>query len=145
MKNAGVQIVQFGETSGEDLVSGLRYAYLVTYDIRDGESEDYTELQKTLSQYEACNHCLKSVWIIATYQRPSAVRLTLSNIAQKIQFVVVSLPKNIGLYWNFDSQEMSQSCSEWLSARWPHAEIKTPHFVVSSNTISEIAKRLKQS
>ena len=79
---------------------------LVTYDIADGDSDDYEELHDAIKEYEH-HHLQKSVWLIDTSESSKAVFDTLkAHLSDDDDLFVVRLRKG---WWSTKGRKWLKS------------------------------------
>lgn len=58
----------------------MKNTYLISYDLKDGSSEDYEELKDFIKSYGTWAHVTESLWAIMTEEKATEIRDELKEI-----------------------------------------------------------------
>jgi len=88
------EIVALGASKGDSQLDELKNMFLVSYDVHDGNSDDYADLEAVLSNFEASYHYLRSTWLISTNATLRMIKKILDSVVSDTSFVVAKITKN---------------------------------------------------
>jgi len=63
--------------------------YLVSYDLKGGDSADYSTLYAEFEKFDDCKRCLQSSWLVVTNKSASEVRDLLRAQMREHDLIVV--------------------------------------------------------